>query len=113
MYEEYNSDVVSVEDAIAKVPIWNAPRVAAMIGEQYFILMEQELCVVDSLSQALFVSFSCYYIYNLQYPPKPQTYFSSFKTTFLVVQILWKDQAHTLRYFLILSNSYVCLEHHN
>ena len=75
---EYSSllfqDVVSVEEAITSEPIRNAPRVAAMVGErkrQYFVLMEQSvLCEVASLSQALFVAFGCYYVYNLEYPPK-------------------------------------------
>ena len=67
-------DVVSVKDAIMSVPMRNAPRVAAMVGErnrQYFVLMEQSvLCEVNSLVQALFVTFGCYYVYNLEYPPK-------------------------------------------
>lgn len=79
IYEEYNSDVVSVEDAITSVPIRNAPRVAAMVGErnrQYFVLMEQSvLCEVSSLSQALFVAFGCYYVYNLEYTTKASNIF--------------------------------------
>ena len=67
-------DVVSVKDAITSAPVRNAPWVAAMVGErnrQYFVLMEQcVVCEVSSLLQALFVAFGCYYIYNLEYPPK-------------------------------------------
>ena len=50
-----------------------------MVGErsrQYFVLMEQTvLCEVSSLSQALFVAFGCYYVYNLEYPPKASNIF--------------------------------------
>ena len=76
-------DVVSVEDAITSVPIRNAPRVAAMVGErnrQYFVLMEQiVLCEVTSLSQALFVAFGCYYVYNLEYAIKASNIFFFFQ----------------------------------
>jgi hypothetical protein len=72
-----------VEDAIARVLIRNAPRVAAMIGErhkQYFVLMEQNvLSEVDPLSLVRFVSFNCYYVYNLQYPPKASNIFFFFQ----------------------------------
>lgn len=66
-------DTMSI-DAVASTPIRNAPQVAVMVGEnnrQYFIIMEQKvLCEAISLAQVLFVAFSCYYIYNLEYPPK-------------------------------------------
>lgn len=75
--------MISVEDAVSSVPIRNAPRVAAMVGErniQYFVLMEQSvLCEVNSLSQALFVAFGCYYVFNLEYPPKASNIFFFFQ----------------------------------
>ena len=61
----------------------NAPRVAAIVGErnrQYFVLMEQSvLCEVNSLSQAIFVAFGCYYVYNLIYPPNVSNILSFFQ----------------------------------
>ena len=33
------------------------------------------LCEVSSLSQALFVAFGCYDVYNLEYPPKASNVF--------------------------------------
>lgn len=49
-----------------------APRIAAFVGQenvQYFILIEgQTLCEVTSFQLALFVCFSCYYIFHLDYP---------------------------------------------
>ena len=74
---------MSVENAITRMPTRNAPRVAAMVGEsnkQYFVLMEQSvLCEVPSLPQALFVAFGCYYVYNLEYPPKSSSIFFFFQ----------------------------------
>jgi len=76
-------DVVSIEDAITRLPTRNAPRVAAMIGEtnkQYFVLMEQSVVgEVPSLPQALYVAFGCYYVYNLEYPPKASCIFFFFQ----------------------------------
>ena len=54
-----------------------------MVGErnrQYFVLMEQSvLCQVSSLSQALFVAFGCYYVYNLEYTTKASNIFFFFQ----------------------------------
>ena len=79
-----------------------------MVGErnrQNFVLMEHSvLCEVDSLLQALFVAFGCYYVYNLEYPPKASSIFSFFRITFLGTLIQLRDQARTLLYFLTLRN---------
>ncbi len=76
-------DLVSVDDAITSTPKRNAPRVAAMVGEQtrqYFVLIEQNvLCEVNTLPQALFVAFGCYYVYNLEYPSKAANIFFFFQ----------------------------------
>jgi len=76
-------DVVSIEDAITRLPTQSAPCVAAMIGEtnkQYFVLMEQSvICEVPSLPQALYVAFGCYYVYNLEYAPKASCIFFFFQ----------------------------------
>ena len=81
---------MSVEDAIQAIPLRNAPRVAAMIGEsskQYFVLMEQTvLCEVSSLPLSLYIAFACYYVYNLEYPIKASSIFFFFKDYLLVIQ---------------------------
>lgn len=61
-----------VEEACAKPPLRNSPRVAAFVGDastQYFVICEQKvLCKVSSLKIALFITFSAYYVFNLDYP---------------------------------------------
>lgn len=58
-----------------------------MIGEtnkQYFLLMEQSfVCEVPSLPQALYVAFGCYYMHNLEYPPKAYCLFFFFQNYLL------------------------------
>ena len=75
-------DVYTVVDAFEVIPIRNSPRVAAMVTEgrrQYFILMEQSvLCEAESLPLALLVAFSCYYVFNLEYPAKASGIFFFF-----------------------------------
>lgn len=48
------------------------PRVAAFVRDesiQYFIVVEQTvLCQVRSLQYALFLAFSSYYVFHLEYP---------------------------------------------
>ena len=50
----------------------NSPRIAAFIGEeikQYFVRVEQDvLCQVLSIHLALFIDFSAYYVFHLEYP---------------------------------------------
>lgn len=50
----------------------NSPRVATFVGDesiQYFILVEQTvLCQSRSLQYALFLTFSSYYVFHLEYP---------------------------------------------
>ena len=47
-------------------------RIAAFVGEesiQYFVLVEKTvLCQVPSLQLAMFLAFSAYYAYHLEYP---------------------------------------------
>ena len=60
------------EQACTEVPVRNSPRIAAFVGEetkQYFVLLEQRvLCQVPSIQLALFITFSSYYIFHLDYP---------------------------------------------
>ncbi len=48
------------------------PRIAAFIGEghtQYFIIIEKQILLeVPSIQLAIFVTFSSYYIFHLEYP---------------------------------------------
>ncbi len=66
---------MTVSGALSDSEISNAaPRIAAMVGDekvQYFIFVEQTVVFdVSSLPIALFLMFSCYYAYHIQYPPK-------------------------------------------
>ena len=53
-------------------PVRNSPRIAAFIGDesqQYFVLIEQKvLCQVPSFQFAVFILFSTYYAFHLEYP---------------------------------------------
>ena len=53
-------------------PPRNSPRFVAFVGEhqtQYYVLVEQKvLCQVPSFQEALFVTFSAYYVFHLGYP---------------------------------------------
>ena len=65
-----------IEEICTKDPKRNAPRIAAIFGEetiQYFVIVEQRvLFQVSSFHQALFVAFSAYYVFNLAYPKQVQ-----------------------------------------
>ena len=60
------------EHVCKEAPMRNSPRIAAFIGEetkQYFVLVEQDvLCQVPSVHLALFIAFSAYYVFHLEYP---------------------------------------------
>ena len=51
---------------------FTVPRIAAFVGEehtQYFVIIEHSiLCEVPSIQLAIFVMFSFYYIFHLEYP---------------------------------------------
>ena len=55
-----------------ETPLRNSPRIEAFVGDeaiQYFVLVEQcVLCQVPSFQYALFITFSAYYIFHLEYP---------------------------------------------
>ena len=54
-----------------EVPICSYPRIAAFVGEEqkhYFVLVEQKgLCQVPSFQMALFIAFSSFYVFHLEY----------------------------------------------
>lgn len=62
----------NISDICSKPPVRNQPRIAAIVGDlvtEYFIICEQKVfCKVLSLKMALFIVFSCYYCFNLEYP---------------------------------------------
>ena len=59
---------MTIDEACVELPKRTAPRIAAF-GSQYFIIVEQfVVCEVSSFVQALFIMFSCYYVFNLEYP---------------------------------------------
>ena len=69
----YFLQVTETPERVCKeTPTRNAPRIAAFIGEesqQYFVLIEQNvLCQVSSFQFAIFILFSAYYAFHLEYP---------------------------------------------
>lgn len=83
IYEEYPTSQ-SVDSACTKSPKRNQPRVGAFSGEEdsteYLIICEQKvLCKVPSFKIALFTMFSCYYSFNLEYPPPAKNVFYFFQ----------------------------------
>ena len=60
--------LLSVSRANEKI----SPRIAAFVGEeaiQYFIIIERSvLCQVPSFQFALYLTFSSYYVFHLEYP---------------------------------------------
>lgn len=60
------------EYASTEAPTRSSPRIAAFVGEeqkQYFVIVEQKvLCQVPSIQHALFIFFSAYYVFHLEYP---------------------------------------------
>ena len=69
-----------------KTPLRNQPWIAALLGDsatEYLVVCEQrEFTVVSSLETALYVVFSLYYCFNLQYPEKAKWQYFFFKTSF-------------------------------
>ena len=65
-------EMQSMQEACCTPPARNQPRIAAVIEEettQFFIMCEQKIvCKVDCLQNALFLVFSAYYVFNLEYP---------------------------------------------
>ena len=76
-------DVTNVDQACSSKPHRNSPRVAVFVREgsrQYFVICEQRvLCEVPSLPLALFVTFSAYYVFNLDYPKQAKPVFFFFQ----------------------------------
>lgn len=74
------------EDVAMESPVCNSPRFVAFIGEtqsQYYILVEQKvLCQVPTFQYALFITFSCYYVFHLGYPASVESVYFSFKTMY-------------------------------
>lgn len=68
----YFQNTETPEHVCRELPQRSSPRIAAFIGEemiQYFVLVEQcVLSQVPSLQHALFITFSAYYIFHLEYP---------------------------------------------
>ena len=65
---QMNETPESVSRANEKI----SPRIAAFVGEeaiQYFIIIERSvLCQVPSFQFALYLTFSSYYVFHLEYP---------------------------------------------
>ena len=75
------------EHVCKEVPLRNSPRIAAFIGEesqQYLILLEQRvLCQLPSFQLAVFIVFSTYYCFHLEYPVRNvMLFFQDYKLSF-------------------------------
>ena len=92
------------ENASIEAPIRNSPRIAAFIGEenkQYFIIVEQKvLCQVPSIQFAIFIVFSSYYVFHLEYP--------NCKIMCYHTRTQCVDQVLTWQQLQILKNSLIC-----
>ena len=85
------------EEVAKENPPRNSPRFVAFVGErqtQYYVLVEQKiLCQVPSFQDALFVTFSSYYVFHLPLPLKMCTFF--YKIMCWHTLILAVERAHT------------------
>jgi hypothetical protein len=72
LYPFYIQPTTTPEEVAKEIPPRNSPRFVAFVGErqtQYYVLVEQKiLCQVPSFQDALFVTFSAYYVFHLGYP---------------------------------------------
>ena len=67
----------SVDSLSRKLPIRTQPRVAALVGEGSTQYCKQRVfCKVSTLPLALFVAFSLYYCFNLEYPSQAKNILS-------------------------------------
>ena len=68
---------------MCKPPSRPQPHTAAVIGEgatEYFIICGQQVvCKLSNLKSAVFIVFSCYYCYNLEYPQQAKNIFYIFQ----------------------------------
>lgn len=59
-------------ESVSRESETNSPIIAAFVGEeaiQYFIIIERSvLCQVPTFQFALFLAFSSYYVFHLEYP---------------------------------------------
>ena len=73
----------SIDEACKKPPLRTQPHIVATIGAedtQYYIVCEQQIiCKVTTLPLALFITFSTFYCFNLEYPPKAKSIFYFFQ----------------------------------
>lgn len=107
------------EYASTEAPTRSSPRISAFVGEeqkQYFVIVEQKvLCQVPSIQQALFIFFSAYYVFHLEYPKQLMFFYKIIffptLTHFVGQQHIWQ-QPQTLRNCLPMFSS-VSLYHLN
>ena len=68
----YYVQLTTPEDVAMERPVRNSPRFIAFTGEtqsQYYVIVEQKvLCQVPTFQDALFITFSCFYVFHLGYP---------------------------------------------
>ena len=68
-----------MDSVLKKEPIRSQPWICAIVGDEtveYIIMCErQSLCKAPNLQVALFLVFSAYYCFNLEYPPLAKNIF--------------------------------------
>ena len=73
----------SIDEACKKPPQRTQPYIIATFGEentQYYVVGEQQvICKVTTLPLALYITFSTFYCFNLEYPPKAKSLFHFFQ----------------------------------
>ena len=65
------------DDICGQLPL-RTSWIAAFVGDeaiQYFVLVEQKvLCQIPSFQQALFIAFSSFYVFHLEYPEEVKSF---------------------------------------
>ena len=62
---------VNISDICSKLPVRNQPRIAAIVDDlvtEYLLFVNKKFLQFPSLKMVLFIVFSCYYCFNLEYP---------------------------------------------
>ena len=68
----FKFQITETPERVSRETQHNAPQIAAFVGDetvQYFVIIEQRvLCQVATFQHALFIAFSAFYVFHLEYP---------------------------------------------
>ena len=73
----------NISDICSNLPVRNQPRIAAIVGDlvtEYLLFVNKKFFAkFPSLKMVLFIVFSCYYCFNLEYPEAAKWIFVFFQ----------------------------------